>query len=43
MVQSIWIGWPGVVPKNDKEALEITEILKEFGCIPVFFDADTIE
>lgn len=43
MVQITWIGWPGVIPQSDKEASEITELLKGYGCIPAFFDSETIE
>lgn len=43
MVKIIWIGWPGVIPENNEEALQITEILREYGCIPVFFDSETVE
>lgn len=43
MVKIQWIGWPGVIPETPEEAVQITELLKPFGCIPVFFDAETIE
>jgi trehalose-6-phosphate synthase len=42
MVKIIWIGWPGVVPLNEREVHDITEVLKPFGCIPVFFESETI-
>jgi len=38
MVKIVWIGWPGVIPHNDKESHEITEVLKPYGCQPIFFD-----
>ena len=43
MVKIVCIGWPGVVPKNDQEEDEITELLSQYGCVPIFFDSDTIE
>ena len=43
MVKIIWIGWPGVVAETIEEQNQITEILKEYGCIPVFFDSQTVE
>lgn len=43
MVKITWIGWPGLVPKDEKEEKEITDLLKEYGCVPAFFDSETIE
>jgi len=43
MVRIHWIGWPGVIPETTEEAQQITELLKPFGCIPVFFDAETVD
>jgi len=43
MVKILWIGWPGIIPESDKEAQEIADFLKEYGCVPVFFDSDTVE
>jgi len=38
MVKIVWIGWPGVVPHNEKESHEIIEVLRPYGCQPIFFD-----
>ena len=43
MVRIHWIGWPGVIPETQDEAQQITELLRPFGCIPVFFDAETVD
>jgi hypothetical protein len=43
MIKILWFGWPGIVTRDDKEQQEITELLKEFDCIPIFFDSQTIE
>jgi trehalose 6-phosphate synthase/phosphatase len=43
MVKITWIGWPGVIPDTQEEMQQITELLKPYGCVPVFFDAETIE
>ena len=43
MVKILWIGWPGIIPSSDEEAKQITDLLREYGCIPAFFDAETIE
>jgi len=43
MVKIQWIGWPGVIPESPEEINQITELLKEYGCVPAFFDAETIE
>jgi hypothetical protein len=28
MVKIIWLGWPGVIPQNEREATEITDLLR---------------
>ena len=43
MVKILWIGWPGIIPSSDEETKQITDLLREYGCIPAFFDAETIE
>jgi trehalose-6-phosphate synthase len=42
MVKIIWIGWPGIVTESEREKHEITEVLKLYGCVPIFFENDTI-
>ncbi|WP_347840437.1 bifunctional alpha,alpha-trehalose-phosphate synthase (UDP-forming)/trehalose-phosphatase [uncultured Draconibacterium sp.] len=39
---SVWIGWPGVMPKNKKEADEVSNLLKTEQCLPVFLNEDLI-
>jgi hypothetical protein len=43
MVKIVCIGWPGIIPQSEQESEEITEVLKPYGCVPVFLDSDTIE
>lgn len=33
---NIWIGWPGIVPKNEQEKTYITQELRKLNLIPVF-------
>jgi trehalose 6-phosphate synthase/phosphatase len=33
-----WIGWPGIVPKNEEEKIAITCTLSKQNCIPIFMD-----
>lgn len=39
---SIWIGWPGLMPESKKESEEITKLLKIEQCLPVFLDEELI-
>ena len=39
---SIWIGWPGIIPESDKEAKKINLLLKEEQCLPVFLEEELI-
>mmetsp|Transcript_17784 Transcript_17784/g.12732 ORF Transcript_17784/g.12732 Transcript_17784/m.12732 type:complete len:267 (+) Transcript_17784:499-1299(+) len=43
MVRGQWIGWPGIYPQSESEQQEIIALLKEYDCIPVFFEQDVIE
>ena len=43
MVKILCIGWPGVVPSNEREAQDITDLLRGYGCVPIFFEADVLE
>lgn len=43
MVKILCIGWPGIVPQNEREANEITDLLKNYGCVPIFFETEVIE
>ena len=40
----MWIGWPGIVPKNDKEVEEIEQLLQKqkLDFIPIFPAEETI-
>lgn len=40
---SVWIGWPGVIPETEKEATSIGKLLKEEQCLPVFLNQQLIE
>ncbi|MCY1722729.1 bifunctional alpha,alpha-trehalose-phosphate synthase (UDP-forming)/trehalose-phosphatase [Prolixibacteraceae bacterium Z1-6] len=39
---SVWIGWPGVTPTTKKEAGEITALLEQEQCLPVFLSEEQI-
>ncbi len=40
---SVWIGWPGVIPETEKESETVTTLLKKEHCLPVFLDGDLID
>ena len=40
---SIWLGWPGLIPSSDKEAEQVKLLLKKEQCSPVFLSEDLIE
>lgn len=37
-----WIGWPGIIPKNEDEKLRIRLLLAGQKCIPIFLELDNI-
>lgn len=39
---SVWIGWPGVIPETKKEAAEISTLLEQEQCLPVFLSEEQI-
>ena len=39
---SIWIGWPGVMPETKNEEKEVTGLLETEQCLPVFLNEDLI-
>ncbi|MFV0592162.1 MAG: bifunctional alpha,alpha-trehalose-phosphate synthase (UDP-forming)/trehalose-phosphatase [Draconibacterium sp.] len=39
---SVWIGWPGIIPQSDKEAAEVMSLLEQEQCLPVFLDEELI-
>ncbi len=41
--ESIWIGWPGIIPDNDTDEEEISLILKKEQYLPVFLDEKLID
>ena len=40
---SVWMGWPGIDAKTNKEQNEIKSILAKEHCVPIFLDNDLIE
>jgi trehalose 6-phosphate synthase/phosphatase len=40
---SVWIGWPGVIPENAKEEKTVSELLNKEQCLPVFLTEELIE
>ncbi|QIH33739.1 bifunctional alpha,alpha-trehalose-phosphate synthase (UDP-forming)/trehalose-phosphatase [Sphingobacterium sp. DR205] len=38
----LWVGWPGIVPKDDAEKEKITELLKPMNLLPVFLSKEEI-
>jgi len=39
---SVWIGWPGVIPESKKEEKEVSELLEKEQCLPLFMNEDLI-
>ena len=39
---SIWIGWPGLMPETKKEEEEVTGLLETEQCLPVFLNEELI-
>ena len=39
---SVWIGWPGVMPETKAEAKEVTALLETEQCLPVFLNEELI-
>lgn len=39
---SIWIGWPGIIPESNEEEKEVSELLIKEQCLPVFMNEDLI-
>jgi len=42
LVKLTWIGWPGITPKDAQEKAEIEELLKQYDCVPIFFEQRVI-
>jgi trehalose 6-phosphate synthase/phosphatase len=40
---SVWIGWPGVIPENKKEKDTVSNLLQKEQCLPVFLTEELIE
>ena len=38
----LWVGWPGIVPKDDNEKFKIIELLKPMNLLPVFLSKEEI-
>lgn len=39
---SVWIGWPGIIPESRDEEKTVTKLLKTEQCLPVFLSEDLI-
>lgn len=39
---SVWIGWPGLMPETPAEEKEVTALLETEQCLPVFLNEDLI-
>ena len=39
---SVWIGWPGVMPETKKEEKEVIGLLETEQCLPVFLNEELI-
>ena len=35
---SVWIGWPGIIPENDTEIEKVKSLLEKEQCLPVFLN-----
>ncbi len=42
-LKSLWIGWPGIIPKTSEEKYFLEEKFREFGCKPVFLSRYSLE
>lgn len=40
---SVWIGWPGVIPETKKEEITVSNLLEREQCLPVFLTEELIE
>ena len=40
---SVWIGWPGIVPDSDSNEKEIIDLLAKEQCQPVFLSEELVE
>ncbi len=39
---SVWIGWPGIIPASENEETEVTSLLEKEQCLPVFMNEELI-
>lgn len=39
---SIWIGWPGIMPESENDAKTIAELLEKEQCLPVYLDEEQV-
>jgi len=39
---SVWIGWPGVIPESKKEEKEVSGLLEKEQCLPLFMSEELI-
>ncbi len=40
--ESVWIGWPGVMPETKKEAETIVSLLEKEQCLPVYLEEELV-
>lgn len=38
----MWLGWPGIIPKDADEEDRIRKLMASQKCIPIFFDQETL-
>lgn len=41
-VRTVWIGWAGIFTESKEEQAEIKQVLKQWDCVPIFFDEEII-
>jgi trehalose 6-phosphate synthase/phosphatase len=42
--EMLWLGWPGLTPRDESEADELRNHLRqEYGCLPIFLPEDTFQ
>lgn len=43
MLNFYWIGWPGIIPKNEEEKELIQQLLKTQKCYAIWLKQDEVE
>lgn len=39
---STWIGWPGIIPENEQETKQVSQLIQKEQCLPVFLSEEQI-